>query len=221
MTSITDQTVIESREGTTAVEVFRAAGADFSPEAREEAFQIADTLGLSRQRTAYQSEDSILRWPVMTGEQQAVFVNCFPRQVRLEDYDNPLPLSVLREVEALKKMHNDEANPLVLHRMVVLCPAETHDPDPVLIASIGSTNEESWRAKWHIVARWGSALMEFSDLRDIARVRIIDAIESARSELAHASTMMQTISPTRWPCGISSYNTTHNAVKLEPIFTNR
>jgi len=46
MTSITDQTVIESIEGDTHVEVYRPSGVDFSPEAREEAYQIAHTIGL-------------------------------------------------------------------------------------------------------------------------------------------------------------------------------
>lgn len=218
MTNITDQTVIESREGTTAVEVYRAAGADFSPEAREEAFQIANSLGLDKQEAAYKSEVSILQWPVMTAEQQAVYLNCFPRQVELKNYDNPLPLSVLREAEALTKIRDDDANTLKVFRMVVLCPDTAHDPDPVLIARIGPGHE--WDAKWHIIARWGSALMDFDDLRDIAKTRILDAIASARSELDHAANMMQTVSPSRWPSQIASWDTTHQPVKLDKVIAD-
>jgi len=152
----------------------------------------------------------------LTGEQQAVFVNCFERQTLLENYDQPIPLAALREIEALNKLKEDESSVYSVFRIMVLHPLLAGDPDPVLIARIG-TGESEWSASWHLVSRWGSSLLPFAELRAIARSKVVAAIESAKEELAHAAKVAKVCPPHRWPSRIKGWSNTHEVVDNEAI----
>lgn len=197
-----DQTVIESIESGVAIEVFRVAGLDTSPEAREEAFQIAHELGLDKQAAAYKTDESTVPWPVATAAQLAVYRACFRRTVTLENYEHPIPMGVLREVEKARKIKVDDR---VFQDFKILCPAEAHKPDPVLIATLAPQGKR-WNGKQYIIARWGSSLLPFADLINDAKKSILASITRAKANAERDLAMLDASDPSEWTVAESMWD---------------
>ena len=183
MSTTTDFTAIESIENGVAIEIYKSSGIDTSPESREEAFQIANSLGLQKQQDAYKSEQGMLEWPVATGELTGILCVCFQKNQKIESFDGPIPIGVIREYERLRNFCDKPDSDYILHHVTIRSPQESASPDPVMFALISRTGESSWSGKWHIVARWGSALLPISELREIAKETCLASLVKIRNQV--------------------------------------
>lgn len=219
--NITDYIAIESQEGSTITEVYQTAGVDTSSEAREEAFQISTALGLTKQASAYKSESTTLIWPEATKDLMGLYCICFPKNTLLDDYDQPLPLSVLREVEKLKALHADEASEFVVDTIVVRSPASAAMPDPVMFATIRLRTDPTYKAKSYLIARWGSALLSIDELYDIAKKTVCDTLRVMKSKVDADIALIESMDKPIFNAGINSYSLTNPLVSAytSPVTT--
>lgn len=199
-----DHTVIEAVEGSTHIEIFKAAGIVSDPLYSEESFQIASSLDLEKQAAAHKTEKSLIEWPVASKTEISVYCVCFPQAVGLLDYEEPIPLSVLREIERASKIECDNKT---FWKFVVLGPVKGRISDPVLVGYFG-VKDKPWESKPHIIARWGSSLLPFDELTKIARERMAESIKAAISKAKYDLERLSSAHPSTWDIAVPSWGET-------------
>lgn len=141
----------------------------------EEALALIESLDLAGQRKLVEErqagdESVIVRAPYrkMSAEEMAVFSAILPRQVPLAKYsDGPVPLRVLQIAAHAKDLYEN---------LVVWCPANADDPDPLLVGVNGYSSWSKTARETFILARWGEILEPLDALRDKARGILRSAI---------------------------------------------
>ena len=199
-----DQTVIESIEGTTHIELFRAPALDTSMEASEECFQIADALNLPKQRDAYKTDTSTIPWPQITKTEISVYAVCFPESKEIENYDQPIPLTVLREIEKASKINVDGKQ---FWKFIILSPVSGSLPDPVLLGYYGE-KDKAWYSKPYILARWGSALLPFDQLTKFTRDKVRSVLARRAAEIKAELALLEETPPGEWKIELPTYSHT-------------
>jgi len=140
-------------------------GTILNEEVSEEALAIIESLDLGGQRSLLvkkevddETTERRLPYRILTLEEARVFGALFPERTRLARYGaSPIPLRVL-QVAA----HAAELD-LVLTVWHTRVPAA----DPILIGE-RKNPERTWETERYLLARWGSALEPFDELRERA-----------------------------------------------------
>lgn len=130
---------------------------DGSVECDPEALALIESLDLEGQKKLVTKTDDgeTVRSPYrkMTAAEKIVYEAILPRKVALSKYeDGPIPLRVL-QVAA-------HARPLFDH-IVIRCPANADDPDPLLL---GVNGPDYSPREIFLLARWGEVLEPFEKL---------------------------------------------------------
>jgi len=158
-----------------------------TPECDEEAARLIAELGLTGQQELLckdkDGKTSRNVYPMLTAEQMFVFSQLFPQKTSVERYKaGPIPVRVLQVVA-----HGRE-----LFEKVEVWHKESTDvelKDPLLIGCIGDYDFQS-HYKRFILARWGEALVPYSELVEIAakryREKFVAACQAAIAAVTHA-----------------------------------
>lgn len=183
-----------------AISIDESGGQFVNEEVSEEALALIEALGLDGQKALLQErrvsdgETTVTRNPYrrMTGEEQAVFGAILPRHVEVSAYeDGPIPLRVLQVAAHAKPMFN---------RVVVWCPAEPSQPDPLLVG-VMKNRERTWVEDVYILARWGDVLEPLDVMREKAQGIIVSRcraeIAKARAKITQFESSLET--------GVASY----------------
>lgn len=121
---------------------------DGEPEDRDEAFALTVELGLNGQGRFFSPSDGDMPFRKMTDEEYRVYEAVLGAECELKDYkDDPIPVRIL-QIAAKAQPHFKELR-------VMYAP---NADDPVLY---GRTE----KYEKFIIARWGSALKSFGELR--------------------------------------------------------
>jgi hypothetical protein len=104
------------------------------------------------------------RYRLITSEEKKVFQVLFPKITELNKYTDFIPNEVL---EAMKEVQDTCPFKLVSHPYV-MSPKE-FDPDPVLVCPVRTVDDKyNFSNAEILVARWGSSLLPFEELREKA-----------------------------------------------------
>lgn len=104
------------------------------------------------------------RYRLITDEEKKVFKVLFPKVTQLKNYTDFIPNEVL---EAMKEVQDTCPHKLVSHPYV-MSPKE-FDPDPVLVCPVRTVQDaHGWTNGEILVARWGTSLLPFEQLREKA-----------------------------------------------------
>lgn len=164
-----------------------------TPEIEAEALQLIETLGLKGQKTLITPKPEggeRFQYPEMTKLELAVYGEVFPQKTVIEEYAaGIIPIRVM-QVAAHAKGFCDAVQ--VWHKKM-------RDPDPILVGTKGA-NEYAATFKRFILARWGDALKDFSELVKEARVLYRERFErelkekasNAQSKLGQLDSLVET-----------------------------
>lgn len=139
----------------------------------EEQKQLIEKLGLRGQTSIFDSskDGSAKPYRQMTQVEFFVYSRCFPRTVKLEDFnDHVIPLRVLQAAALCKERGWFEQLWVMMQ--------EVGKDDPVLV---GSSSRHSI-SDGHLIARWGDALLPFDQLAKQARARFRDEVQANANE---------------------------------------
>ena len=145
---------------------------------------LREELGLSPISTG-EKTGAPFKFRRITDEESKVYKFLFQQEVKLEDYDEFIPNEVLEAIREFKDSCQKEVRGFVVWK------EKDHDPDPVLLANI-INDKYSWNDSVYIVARWGSALAPFKELKEKAlkewkakrEESLTEIVEQAKIELA-------------------------------------
>lgn len=155
---------------------------EHAPESEAEALEIIERLELEGQRTRVtvdaDGNEKRNPFPEMTAEQKGVYETIFGEQTPISEFDaETIPLRVLKLVETAEP-HFDEFT--VWHQA-------TEVKDPLVVALDDDGNE-------HLIARWGSALRPFEELRDLAVKRTVEELsDGAREKIAECEALLESV----------------------------
>ncbi len=132
--------------------------------------QLAEKLGLQKQLSIHKESGHVDHYRKLTAEEIFVFQTNFPNIVKLRDHEGVIPLRVLQVIAHFLEVHPGK-------EILLLCP-QPGKPDPVVIAS-----QYTWQVDGdsYLLARFGSALDDFSTLRENAIREIKRRLESLGS----------------------------------------
>jgi hypothetical protein len=136
------------------VETYQEQEISFNKEELEGHKELCEQLGLIKQVELHR-EKTVDVYRKMTAEEVFVFLTNFPNQVELKDYQEFIPVRVLQIVAHYREVHPEM-------KVWLACP-EPGRPDPVVYGS--QYQLASWNTSATIIARFGSALEDFSVLR--------------------------------------------------------
>lgn len=144
-------------------ELTDAASPELTEDQRSPAVaRLVESLNLAGQRKLLATvEGEVARCPFrrMTAEEEAVYGVCFPVLTPIERYEaGPVPLRVLEAAEAARPH---------LPSLYVWAPRDASFADPVLVG-YPETPLNAYagpRGVPHILARWGTSLLPFAELR--------------------------------------------------------
>jgi len=131
------------------------------------ALELIQTLGLQGQMKKTNME-TVTRIPyqMLTQEARLVYKALFTHTARVENYSaDTIPLRVLQVIAHAKSLN-------CFRYLEIWYPENARIDDPVLVGFVGPTD---YQGDYHILARWGKALIDFETLKK-------EAIEVVRSE---------------------------------------
>lgn len=104
------------------------------------------------------------RYRLITDEEKKVFKVLFPNTTKLESYTDFIPNEVLEAMQEVK----DTCPYKLVSQPYIMSPKE-FDPDPVLVCPVRTVQDaHDWVNGEILVARWGSSLLPFEQLREKA-----------------------------------------------------
>lgn len=134
-----------------------------TPEIEAEARGLIEKMGLEGQKELVdpsKPEGERFQYPEMTRSDKVVYEVIFPAKTKIEDYSaGIIPVRVL-QVAAHAREFCEQIT--VWHKSV-------RDPDPLLVGRRGAEHA----GKLYLLARWGDALKDFSELVKEARGLLI------------------------------------------------
>ena len=144
---------------------------------------LRESLGLPKIET---KESAPFRFRFITDEEKKVFSVLFPQRTKLQDYQLYIPNEVL---EAMQEVQGTSPYRFV-DSPYIMSPKE-YDPDPVLVCPVRMSNDQHTFPQAEIlVARWGTALLPFEELRvkalSIWKSRRAAALKKVQRQLTDA-----------------------------------
>lgn len=104
------------------------------------------------------------RYRLITSEEKKVFQVLFPKITELNKYTDFIPNEVL---EAMKEVQ--DTCPFKLVKTPYVMSPKEFDPDPVLVCPVRTVQDaHDWTNGEILVARWGTSLLPFEQLREKA-----------------------------------------------------
>lgn len=134
-----------------------------TPEVEAEALALIESLGLDGQKAlvrpgATAGAKERFQYPVMTAHEMAVYRAVFPERTKIEQYSSGIiPVRVLQVASHAKGFCN----------WVEVWHKDWKAPDPLLVGVVGQ-NDYSVKQRF-LLARWGDALRDFSEMVTEAR----------------------------------------------------
>lgn len=126
----------------------------------DEATALAEELGLQGQQEVLHPSGERMPFAEMSLEEKAVYSTFFSKHVKVEEYDRcAIPVRVMECLRDHKK-HFEEVE--------VWFPPSTRDEDPLLVGINTPDPERTWTKSYHLMARWGTALVDFEELAEKA-----------------------------------------------------
>lgn len=143
-----------------------------------ETLMMLESLGLTGQQSLYKSadpEELIKPHPYrqITAEELVVFQENFPNKTEVKKYKQcPIPLRVLQIISHVQSLNNPD--------MAYL---QVWSPNPGVVDPILVARKNDWQSPIYLLARWGSSLTPFNELREKA-IQILTA--KAKATLTEA-----------------------------------
>lgn len=106
-----------------------------------------------------QAEGGVLNFRPITAEERNVFKILFPVESRIENYPKLIPVQALEALKEFKATTTDHICD------ICVWDAREYDPDPILIVGVSNTGGTNWPENHYLIARWGSALAPFEELK--------------------------------------------------------
>lgn len=156
----------------------------------EEATALIEELGLTGQQQVIHPSGERLPFAEMSIEEQAVYTTCFPQHLEVEAYNRcAIPVRVLECFRDHRKHFT---------HVEVWYPTSARDVDPLLVG-VREHPERSWDKTYYLMARWGTALVDFEELATTATQMWCDdfkrQVEEAYATLKAGREALGSVSP--------------------------
>ena len=129
----------------------------------DKAIELINDLGLEGQKKLINKDDegvTLCPYRQMTAEEQFGYTRFLTTHDKVEEYSaGPIPIRVLQVLSHAKTL-GIFSHFSIWHSI--------GDPDPVLLAK--PSGETEWNSVWYILARWGSELAPFKELKEKAAI---------------------------------------------------
>lgn len=185
------------------------ADISFEVDALDEWKKICNELGMEKQTSLTKGKDSPIPYPFMNTTMNNVYNTLCPYKVEYKEYDKtPVPLPVLKQIQfSVKEKHFSEIQ--IWYDDKTPCPvvvgifkkywryhnkgyermffdtkelAKKYNGEIELNEDINSDDTE------YLIATWGDELKEFNELKELAKIRLIEQIGNDLSRTIKEST---------------------------------
>ncbi len=161
-------------------------GGVLESERSEEALALIEKLGLEGQSKLVSGGDVKTRCPYreMNTKEIEVYSTLFPQRVEIDKYESSMiPLRVLQVAAHAKSLE--------IYSKILVWSETTKPTDPLLVGMVG---QDSWNAKYHILARWGEALESFDVLYEKAKRVTMEAFRAqCEDKIAQAQIILASL----------------------------